>query len=55
MIKNIIEGELFGLRQFLATEIPFKNIEKCFLFHLKKLFLFSFSRYLNFCLDVLVV
>ena len=28
---------------------PFKNDEKCFLFHL-----FSFSRYLNFCLEFLV-
>ena len=28
-----------------------KNDEKCFLFHLKKLFLFS--RYWNFCLDIL--
>ena len=31
---------------------PFKNDEKRFLFHVK---LFSFLRYLNFCLDVLVM
>ena len=31
---------------------PFKNDEKCFLFHFKKLLLFS--RYLNFCLDFLI-
>ena len=31
----------------------FKNDEKCFLFHLKSSI--SFSRYLNFCLDFLVM
>ena len=30
----------------------FKNDEKCFLFHLK---LSSFSRYLNFCLNFLII
>ena len=34
-----------------ASVKPFKNDEKCFLF--KKLL--SFSRYLNFCLDFLVM
>ena len=32
-----VKGALLGLRQFLATE-PFKNDEKCFLFHLKNSF-----------------
>ena len=31
---------------------PSKNDEKCFLFHLKSS---SFSRYLSFCLDFLVM
>ena len=32
---------------------PFKIYEKCFLFYFKKIF--SFPRYLNFCLDFLVI
>ena len=38
---------------YLLQQTPFKNDEKCLLFNLLKLF--SFSRYLNFCLGVLVM
>ena len=40
LIDDLIKGALSGLRPLLATEIPLKM-------------LFSFSRYLNFCLDFL--
>ena len=46
------KGALSGLRQFLATESPLKLMKKI-LFHLKKLF--SFSRYLSFCHEFLVI
>ena len=36
-----VKGALSGLRQFLATESPFKNDEKYFSFQLK---IFPFSR-----------
>ena len=36
---------------YLVQSNPFKNHEKCFLFHCKCFFLFS--RYLNFCLEFL--
>ena len=44
-----IKGTHSGLRQFLDTESPLKMMKNPFYFTLKKLF--SFSKYLNFCLD----
>ena len=46
------KGALPGLRQFLATECPLKMINMLFISPQK---LFSFSRYLSFCLDFLVM
>ena len=31
-IQKFLKGAFSGLRQFLPTENPFKNDEKCFLF-----------------------
>ena len=45
-----IKDGLSGLIQFLANENPFKNNEKCYLFHLKIYFLSQ-----NSCLDLLVM
>ena len=36
---NPLTGALSGLRQFLATESPFKNDEKAFYFALNALFI----------------
>ena len=47
-----VNGALSGLRQFLPNESPLKMMENAFYFILK---LFWFSRYLNFCLDILVM
>ena len=47
------KGALSDLRQFLATESPLKMMKNAFYFTLKKLF--SFSKYLSFCLDFLVM
>ena len=44
-----IKGARLGLRQFLATESPLKMMKNVFYFT------FSFSRYSNFSLDVLVM
>ena len=57
-VTKIIEGHHCILKLpkklfYLLQQTPFKNDEKCLLFHLLKLF--SFSRYLNFCLGVLVM
>ena len=41
-----------GLRQSLATESPLKMMKNAFYFNGK---LFSFSRYLSFCFDFLVM
>ena len=46
------KGAFPGLRQFLATESPLKMMKNNFISPQK---LFSFSRYLNICLDVLVM
>ena len=46
-----LKSPLSGLREFLATESPLKMMKNAFLF--QKFFLFS--RYLSFCLDVLVI
>ena len=43
---------LSGLRQFLATENSLRMIKNAFYFTLKALFV---TRYLNFCLDFLVM
>ena len=53
VINFEIKGALSGVRQFLATESPLKMTKNAFLFHL--FVLFSLSRYLNFCLDFLVM
>ena len=47
-----LKGALSGLRQFLTTESHLKMM-KMLLISTKRLF--SFSRYLSFCLDVLVI
>ena len=50
-----LKGALSGLRQILATESPLKMTKNKFisLFHI---FIFNLlSRYLDFCLDFLVV
>ena len=46
-----LKGALSGLRQFLATESPFKMMKNTFYFTSKALF----SRYLTFCIDLLVM
>ena len=54
-IVNLSEnfnGALSGLRQFLATESPLKMMKNAFFSPQK---LFSFPRYLRFCLDFLVM
>ena len=49
--KLQLKGALSGLIQFLAIESPFKIMKTAFYFTSK---LFSFSRHLNFYLDVSV-
>ena len=50
-MKMKIKGALQGLRQFLANESPLKMMKNAFYFTSKPFF----PRYLNFCLDVLVM
>ena len=50
--SNLIKGALSGLRQFSAAESPFKMLKNAFYSRQK---LFSFSRYLSFCLGFLVM
>ena len=52
VICKYFKSPLSGLRQFLATESPVKTMKNAFFLRQK---LFSFSRYLSFCLDFLVV
>ena len=51
-LKYLLKGGLSGLRQFLATESPLKIMKLLFTSPQK---LISFSRYLGFCLDFLVM
>ena len=37
-LLRFIKGKRSGLGKFLVTEGPFKNDEKCFLFHFKRSF-----------------
>ena len=48
----VVEGAFSILQHFLATETCFKKMKNVFYITLK---LFLFSRYLNFCLDFLVI
>ena len=50
--RLLFKGALSGLRQFLAAESPLKMMKNAFYFTLKAL---SFSRYLSFCLDFLII
>ena len=50
-VNRKFKGALSGLRQFLATKNPVKMMKNAFYFTN----LFSISRYLNFCLDFLVI
>ena len=52
LFQNRLKDELSCLRQFLATESPLKMTKNAFYFTSKAL---SFSRYLSFCLDFLVM
>ena len=45
-----LKGTLSGLRQFLEIGILLKMMKNAFYFTFEKLF--SFSRYLSFCLDL---
>ena len=49
---TIFKGTVSGLGQFLTFESPLKMMKNDFYFTLKAL---SFLRYLNFCLDFLVI
>ena len=51
-IVTIIKGAVSGLKLFLATESSLKMMKNAFISTQK---LFSFSRYLCFCLDILVM
>ena len=51
-MQTIFKGVLLSLRPFLATESPLKIIKKLFISPQTD---FSFSRYLSFCLDFLVM
>ena len=51
-LSSSVKGALSRLRQFLATESPLKMVKNAFYFTLKT---FLPSRYLNFCLDFLVI
>ena len=46
VIKRKVRGTLSGLRQFLASENPFKIIKNAFYFTLKPLFVLKVSRVL---------
>ena len=52
LLSQNLNGALSGLRQFLAAESPLKMMKNAFISPQK---LFSFSRYLKFCLDFLVI
>ena len=45
--KNMFKGALSGLRQFLATESPFKVIKNVFYFTLKALFVLKILKLLS--------
>ena len=47
-----LKGSLSSLTQFLATESPLKIMKNAFYFALNCI---SFSRYLNFCLEFLLI
>ena len=49
---HYFKGALSSLRQFLATESSLKVMKNAFYSTLE---VFSFSRYLNFCLGILVI
>ena len=51
-LKAGITDALSGLRQFLAAESALKVMKNAFYLRQK---LFSFSRYLSFCLDFFVM
>ena len=51
-LKAGIKDALSGLRQFLAAESALKVMKNAFYLRQK---LFSFSRYLSFCLDFFVM
>ena len=51
-LSLFLKGALSGLRQFLGTQSPLKRWKMLFISPRK---LFPFSRYLNFCLDFLVM
>ena len=51
-IVTIIKGAVSGLKPFLATESSLKMMKNSFI---STQMLFSFSRYLCFCLDILVM
>ena len=51
-LSLFLKGALSGLRQFLGTQSPLKRWKVLFISPRK---LFPFSRYLNFCLDFLVM
>ena len=42
-----LKGALSGLRQFMSNWKPFKNDRKCFLFHLKALFVLKIFKFLS--------
>ena len=50
--QKLFKGALSGLRQHLEPENPLKIMKHAFYFILKALFVL---RYLNFCLDFLVM
>ena len=52
MLESLFKGSLSGLRQFLANESPLKMMKNAFYLTLKAP---SFSKYLSFCLDFLVM
>ena len=51
-LDNVLKNAPSGLRRFLATEIPLKMMKNAFISPYK---LFSFSKYLNVCLDSFVM
>ena len=52
-IADIVKGTVLELKTIFGNGKPLKNNVKWFLFHLKSSF--RFPRYLNFCVDFLVV
>ena len=51
-LKPRLKGALSCLRRFVVTEIPLKMVENAFCFTQN---ISSFSRYLSFCFDILVM